>query len=348
MAEPQLKLHECAVTDALDSMEEAVVVYDADGCLVTCNRSFLEMYNYSVDQARPGVHFRELGEIDIRHGNVAIEDEKGHDYLERKAEYRRTLKGSFTVKLLDGRWIRRTDRAMPGGGFVSVHVDVTQLKEAQEEMLAAQRIAEKHEKQLEQLNETLEDQVIERTQELEVAISAAKQQARTDPLTGLKNRRAFYENANSIHEAAKRYGNSYAAIMIDIDNFKSINDSQGHLVGDQVIKQIAEIIGEEIRVVDIAGRLGGDEFAILVPETSIQDATTLADRLLTKFTALSASDGDRELSVSASIGLANYSPADSDLESTLLRADQALYEAKATGRNRLVVSQFSNWRQDPQ
>ena len=345
MAETVLKLHECIVTEALDSMEEAVVVYDANGCLVTCNRSFMEMYNYSVDQARPGVHFRALGEIDIRHGNVAIEDEKGQDYLERKAEYRRTLKGSFTVKLQDGRWIRTTDRAMPGGGFVSVHVDVTQLKEAQEEIRAAQQLAERHEKQLQKLNATLEEQVVERTQELEVAISAAEQQARTDPLTGLKNRRAFFEVTKTIHESAKRYGNAYAAIMIDIDNFKVINDSLGHQVGDQVIKQVADIIAAEIRVVDVAGRLGGDEFAVVLPETSIQNSTILADRLLEAFSEITVRGDENELSVSASIGLANFSPADSDLESTLLRADQALYEAKSGGRNRLVVSQFSNWKE---
>lgn len=343
MAETQLQQQESILSNALNSMEEAVVVYDADGHLVTCNVSFMEMYNYTVEQARPGVHFRELGEIDIRHGNVAIEDEQGQDYLERKAEYRRTLQGSFTVKLLDGRWIRTTDRAMPCGGFVSVHVDVTQLKDAQEEIRAAQQLAEQHEKQLQKLNETLEEQVIERTQELEVAINAAEQQARTDPLTGLKNRRAFFEIAKSIHESAKRYGNAYAAIMIDIDNFKVINDSQGHQVGDQVIKQIADIIDMEIRVVDVAGRLGGDEFSIVLPETSIQNATVLAERLLKQFTGISVSGDTTEINVSASIGLANFSPADSDLESTLLRADQALYEAKAKGRNRLVVSQFSNW-----
>lgn len=342
MSETQLKQQDGVLIAAFNSMEEAMVVYDANGYLVSCNRSFMEMYNYSRDQARPGVHFRELGEIDIRHGNVAVEDEEGENYLDRKAKYRQTLQGSFTVKLLDGRWIRTTDRAMPCGGFVSVHVDVTQLKQAQEEIRAAQQMAELHEKQLEQLNETLEEQVIERTQELEVAICAAEQQARIDPLTGLKNRRAFYEIANTIHESARRYGNPYVALMIDIDNFKLINDSQGHLVGDRVIQQIAESITQEIRVVDVAGRLGGDEFAIVLPETTTQNATILADRLLSAFTDVSISGDDSVLSVSASIGLAKFSAADNELESTLLRADQALYEAKAKGRNRLAVSQFSN------
>lgn len=80
---------------ALNSMEEAFVAYDGDGCLVVCNQSFRKMYGYTPEQAHPGVHFRELGKIDIEHGNVAVEDGEGEDYLERKAEYRRTLKPTF-------------------------------------------------------------------------------------------------------------------------------------------------------------------------------------------------------------------------------------------------------------
>ena len=119
--------------DVLDAMEEALVAYDGEGRLIVCNRAFREMYGYSAAQACPGVHFRELGEIDIAQGNVVVGDEQGpEDYLARKAQYRQELVGSFTVRLSDGRWIRTTDRRMPNGGFVSVQVDVTDLKEAEE------------------------------------------------------------------------------------------------------------------------------------------------------------------------------------------------------------------------
>lgn len=122
-----------ALLDVLDAMEEALVAYDVEGRLIVCNRAFRKMYDYSESQAYPGVHFRELGEIDLAQGNVIVEDEVGpEDYLARKAQYRQELVGSFTVKLSDGRWIRTTDRRMSNGGFVSVQVDVTDLKAAEE------------------------------------------------------------------------------------------------------------------------------------------------------------------------------------------------------------------------
>jgi len=128
--------------DAIGSMEEAFVAYDADGRLVVCNQAFRDMYSYSEEQARPGVHFSELGEIDVRQGNVAIGDDIGTDYLERKKAYRESLSGSFTVRLKDGRWIRTNDRRMSNGGFVSVQVDITEVKEYEAQMEDARRQAE--------------------------------------------------------------------------------------------------------------------------------------------------------------------------------------------------------------
>ena len=114
--------------DAFNSIGEAFVAYDKDGLLLTCNDAFRQMYGYSKEEARPGVHFRELGEIDVLHGNVVVGDGQGEDYLKRKAEYRKKLEGSFDVNLQDGRWIRTTDRPMKNGGFVSIQVDVTESK----------------------------------------------------------------------------------------------------------------------------------------------------------------------------------------------------------------------------
>ena len=128
--------------DAIGSMEEAFVAYDANGCLIVCNQAFRDMYNYTPEQTRPGVHFRELGEIDVRQGNVVIGDDIGANYLERKKSYREALTGSFTVQLKDGRWIRTNDRRMANGGFVSVQVDITEVKQFEEELQQAKRQAE--------------------------------------------------------------------------------------------------------------------------------------------------------------------------------------------------------------
>ncbi|WP_419902182.1 PAS domain-containing sensor histidine kinase [Kiloniella sp.] len=128
--------------DAVDSIAEAFAMYDNRGELVLCNQNFRDMYGYTEEQARPGVHFQELGEIDIKNGNVAIGDEAGEDYLERKAAYRRELQGSFTVNLKDGRWIRTTDRRVPGLGFVSVQSDITAIKESQNLLTNAKETAE--------------------------------------------------------------------------------------------------------------------------------------------------------------------------------------------------------------
>ncbi|WP_340119402.1 ATP-binding protein [Pelagibius sp. 7325] len=137
--------HDGAIfAEALEAVSEAIVIYDADGRLVTCNRNFRELYGYSEEEARPGVHFAELGQIDVARGHVVVGDEYGggDDYLQRKAEYRRKLEGSFIVELKDGRWLKTTDRPMSGGGFVSVQVDITEIKRNEEVFRKAMEQAE--------------------------------------------------------------------------------------------------------------------------------------------------------------------------------------------------------------
>lgn len=328
------------LTDALNSMQEALVVYGEDGCLLVCNQAFLNMYGYTEQEATPGTHFKILGEIDIRQGNVVIEDEEGEDYLKRKAAYRQALKGSFTVKLQDGRWIRTTDRPMPDGGFVSVHVDITELKLAQEKTSAAETQARQHQSELADLNQNLEKQVIERTRELEEAKKIAESQARTDPLTGFNNRRAFFEAANVIHESACRFSRPYSIMMIDIDDFKTVNDEHGHMAGDLVIKDLARSIEKAVRRSDTAGRIGGDEFAAILPETSAQDVKILADRLRKSCADKIKTLEGKKLLFSVSIGIAEHRSDDTAIDQVMSRADNALYQAKEEGRNSIVISEL--------
>ena len=115
--------------------------------------------------------------------------------------------------------------------------------------------------------------------ELEVAKEIAETLARTDALTGLNNRRAFVEQSQLVDDMARRYGRGYSMIMMDIDYFKKINDTFGHVVGDMVINTVAALIRQHVRSSDIPGRIGGEEFAVVLPQTMLQSAVTLAKRL---------------------------------------------------------------------
>lgn len=134
-------LHETLV-NALEEIPEAFVIYDAEGRLVMCNQNFRDMYDYTAEETKPGTHFRTLGEIDVKQGNVDIRGQDDEEYLAQKAIYRRELKGSFLVHLKDGRQILTRDRRTAAGGFVSIQTDVTESYLLQEKLKAAKKAAD--------------------------------------------------------------------------------------------------------------------------------------------------------------------------------------------------------------
>ncbi len=111
--------------DAIENISEALVIYGADGKLVMCNQNFRDLYNYSLEETEPGVHFRELGELDIARNNVVVGDQTADQYLDKKSQYRTKLKGELVVQLSDGRRIKTRDRKTSNGGIVSIQDDVT-------------------------------------------------------------------------------------------------------------------------------------------------------------------------------------------------------------------------------
>jgi len=159
--------------------------------------------------------------------------------------------------------------------------------------------------------------------------------ASTDPLTGLQNRHAFVKRGVSLLKGAQRHQRQCSALMLDIDHFKRINDTYGHAFGDAVLKAVAGALSQGLREIDLLGRLGGEEFAAILPETDPQQALQVAERLRHAVQALSfiGDDGSR-LHLTLSIGLAERLPGEVRLEDLLARADRALYQAKAAGRNR--------------
>jgi diguanylate cyclase (GGDEF)-like protein len=165
-------------------------------------------------------------------------------------------------------------------------------------------------------------------------------EAETDKLTGAANRRCFTtaierENARSV-----RYGTIFSVLILDIDRFKSINDHFGHSAGDCVLATITSRIVSCLRQTDLSCRYGGDEFAILLPETGAANALEVAERIRCTIGDNPVEVKDRRIRVSTSIGIATYKPTQTvDWEELLNEADQALYRAKAEGRNRIVSSQ---------
>jgi diguanylate cyclase (GGDEF)-like protein len=164
--------------------------------------------------------------------------------------------------------------------------------------------------------------------------------ATTDPLTGLFNRRHFFDLAEMEIMRSKRYGHSLACIMFDIDFFKRINDNYGHLFGDRVLQAMVWRCRENIRRVDIFARYGGDEFAILLPETGLRRGKQLMSRLCSDFQERPLIIEEREISITLSMGLASMPGNDGlALDALLNHADQALYSSKEKGRNQVSVWQ---------
>ncbi|AEV60052.1 GGDEF domain-containing protein [Pseudomonas ogarae] len=173
------------------------------------------------------------------------------------------------------------------------------------------------------------------TREMEQANSISTRAAQTDELTGLKSRRAFFEHAQQLYNECKAKRQRLCAVMLDMDHFKHINDTYGHQVGDQVLRQMGTVISSSFRATDIHGRLGGEEFAILLPDTSIEVATQIAERLIDTIAGLMIEPVHH---ISASLGVASTEACNKDLHSLMNDADKALYRAKALGRNRVAVA----------
>jgi|AntRauTorckE6833_2_1112554.scaffolds.fasta_scaffold03414_4 diguanylate cyclase (GGDEF)-like protein/PAS domain S-box-containing protein len=160
-----------------------------------------------------------------------------------------------------------------------------------------------------------------------------QQLAYHDQLTNLYNRRAFYELLEQEAERAKRYHTCFSLVMFDLDYFKKVNDTYGHDLGDQVLVRVAEIATERMRVNDAVCRWGGEEFMVLLPQTRLQQAGSLAEYFREK---IQTEEFPQVKTVTVSLGVVEYQPGES-LDQLTQRADAALYQAKEAGRNRVVV-----------
>jgi len=160
--------------------------------------------------------------------------------------------------------------------------------------------------------------------------------AETDGLTGLPNRRYFIAAANLEVERVRRFGAQASLVMLDLDHFKTVNDTHGHSGGDQALGHLARVCRKRLRQIDLLARIGGEEFALLLPGTSEAGALAVAEVLRRALSETPVKAGGGDFSMSASFGVAEISPGDTSVAGPLDRADRALYAAKRAGRNRVM------------
>ena len=199
------------------------------------------------------------------------------------------------IKLANGNVIRFRCKALPDGGRMISYGDVSDLVQRSEQLAEL---------------------------------------ASVDGMTGLYNRRHFLSLAEIEWSRFLRYNRPLALLMFDIDHFKSVNDTYGHDVGDQVIKAVAHVLQHSKRTSDIAGRVGGEEFVLLLPEATLDSARLAAERLRQKVLERVVEAEGRTVSVTISIGVSSAQSGVSGIDDLMKQADLALYEAKRTGRNR--------------
>ncbi len=207
------------------------------------------------------------------------------------------------------RWYQCRDQAITwiDGRTVRMEIatDITTLKNSEKKLLAAKMLAEEH--------------------------------ASKDELTNLYNRRAFFEQGKQLFKQARRYPQSISVMMIDIDHFKNINDNYGHAVGDNVLKAIGDLLQNTVREADILARIGGEEFAIILPQTGVEEASNLAERIRQRIEAEVIQHDTLQIKITASFGIASCMAEGDDLDRMLTKADDALYIAKKKGRNQVKI-----------
>ncbi len=243
---------------------------------------------------------------------------------EFKMEYRMRLASGAYVWLLVSGVPRYTNEA-EFMGYIGSGVDINARKLAEAELRAAKAA-------LELAN-----------QQLEKAFVREQQIARTDALTGLNNRRHFYELARQAFEVAQRYTQPLSVIIFDIDKLKKVNDTLGHIAGDQVLIQTTQTVSSQLRTTDIFGRIGGDEFVIVLPGTNAQQAHLMAERIRAEVALQVLEISKQPTTVTISMGITDLgedSRVHGDLETLIRHADLALYAAKTAGRDQTMTYQI--------
>lgn len=293
------KAHEL-LHEAVQSISAGFTIFDEQDRLVICNDAYREMYNTSRDLIVPGSTFEDLVRKGAERGQYVEAIGQIDEWVAARVRRHQGADGRQIEQVLDdGHCVLIIEHRTPSGFIVGNRVDITERKRLEAEL------------------RTL---------------------ATTDTLTGLPNRRHFLSLLDEELERIRRLTTQDACVlMMDLDHFKRINDSYGHAAGDTVLRHFASILREQLRVTDRVGRLGGEEFAIVLPGSGLEAAHAFAERLRQKLAETPVVMDAYTVFVTVSIGISAISMADTTSDAGLIRADAALYRAKESGRNRVIM-----------
>ena len=301
---------------AMDALDAHVAVLDRQGCIVAVNQAWIRFGRENaaaVADAFVGVNYASVCEEAARAGDESAramlrslrsllagsEDRFAIDYACHSPGHRRWFQAKLTAFTVDGE------------RYVSiVHENITARMLAQEERMLA------HER-------------------LQASLDRERERARTDHLTGLSTREHFFDVAGKLASSARRYDTPLSVVMIDIDEFKALNDARGHQFGDMILQCVSRIVREQMRSADVVARYGGDELIAALPHTPLAAAVEAAEKLR-ESVKICVRGGEAGVTVSA--GVAQMSNMGETLDEAIRRADEALYAAKRDGRNRVRSS----------
>lgn len=292
--------------DQISDSVNGIAVLDQNDVILYFNRAFARMFGFT-DEVKVGQNHSDFAYWLFTNKITVSQIDDFSEWLKRLAcMHRQQSYRRIEVELTDGRWLALTAQVYQNGSLILAVADITSNKQTELALIHAHR-------------------------ELE-------QQALTDELTGLANRRSFLRDLQNEFQRHRRYQGKTCLAMLDLDFFKRVNDRHGHPAGDAVLRHFGQLLSTSLRSEDKCGRLGGEEFAVLFTETEISQALLVLNRMRERLSSTSCRFDGVDIAYTFSAGIASLNNELVSIDNWLKLADQALYQAKQSGRNQTISS----------